>query len=60
MNWLELCSGELKLYELDGKYTHEDLKKEPCVAQWAQRLKAALEGLHYRADGMPPLKPSEH
>jgi amino acid adenylation domain-containing protein len=50
MDWLELCRGELKVYELDGKYTHVELTKEPCVAQWAQRLKAALDGLHSRTE----------
>jgi amino acid adenylation domain-containing protein len=50
MDWRKLCRGELKVYELDGKYTHVELTKEPCVAQWAQRLKAALDGLHFLDD----------
>jgi amino acid adenylation domain-containing protein len=50
MNWLECCRGELSLYELEGKYTHEDLRNEPCVAQWAQQLKALLDTLHSRTE----------
>ena len=46
MNWLELCRGELRVHELNGRYTHEQMREEPCVAEWAQQLKSALDALN--------------
>jgi amino acid adenylation domain-containing protein len=42
MDWLKLCTDELSIYELDGKYKHGDMREEPCVALWAQQLTAEL------------------
>ena len=42
LDWLKLLSGDLKVYECDGEYAHEDLTREPYVSQWAERLQASL------------------
>jgi len=41
LDWFKLITGDLTVYE--GPGGHMDLRIEPYVAQWAERLKAALE-----------------
>jgi thioesterase domain-containing protein len=40
-NWLELIQGDLELHESTGD--HMDLRKEPLIGRWAQRLKESLD-----------------
>jgi acyl-CoA synthetase (AMP-forming)/AMP-acid ligase II/thioesterase domain-containing protein/acyl carrier protein len=43
MDWMKLSTGKLDAYDFHGQNTHEDLKQEPYVAQWAQWLKDSLD-----------------
>jgi len=50
VDWLNLFNGELEVYEGAGE--HLDLREEPYVAQWAQRLKASLDGVRFRGSAL--------
>jgi thioesterase domain-containing protein len=43
LNWQELMTGELQMYESAGG--HMDLTKEPYVAVWAAKLRDALDSV---------------
>jgi thioesterase domain-containing protein len=45
-DWLELNHGDLELHQSTGE--HMDLRKEPQIGRWAQRLKESLD----RASGV--------
>jgi hypothetical protein len=43
MDWVELTTGEIQVYE--GAREHTDLTKEPHVSVWAARLRELLDGV---------------